>query len=1661
MNKVLSGIESPIKFAAVALLVLCVLFPAASSAGEYKYRLTLPASAVISGSPVNPRITVNSADRFLDMWDEGLPVVPYRTINVLIPQGEEFDYFEVTSGSYSLVTKAFSPTIAPRATSEDGISAKDQPFTGWSADSRRYPDQRAVYLGTGYMRGYAVASFAVFPVAVQDGDLVVYENIDVTMFTRAADSGLSIAIRERYREGFRQKTEQELASLVLNKEAIGEYSFQEIHVQKEPGGFQATSFPSLEGSPVDYVIITNDSLAAAYQALADFKTTKGVPTVIRTTEWIEANYRNGSDLQETIRNFVKDAYSKWGIQYVLLGGDTDQVPARLAWSGYYDGGRMLPADMYYVCLDGDWNADGDDIFGEQPPSGSDYPDLFAELNIGRLPTQTTDHVDLMTAKIIDYESPVNFSFNNKIMFLAEVLFWTGNTISLNGADFAEYLYQTYMQDPGLDVARLYETYNLFPGAVPESRAAAIDSMNAGYDHVIHVGHGFRFNMSTNDASVMNTDADSLTNGTALSNYYLLNCTALAYTYFCLAEHFLLAPNGGGVSTVGANESAFPNASSYYMYEYYNLLFSQGEVHIGDVFRRSRLPRTPLAGIIDNVDLWTHYIYTILADPEMPLWTNQVDTLAVSHTPTVGMGTSTIVVTVNVGGSPVDSAMVCLSKGTDDYQYGSTDGSGQVSFDFRAESAGDIKVVATGRNHARYDGTITVTGSSSAYVSYNDMTVDDDSTGGTWGNGDGVIDAGETVDLMLEVVNSGGTASGNVTLVLRSSDLDVTITDSTATVGVVAGSGGTTVAGDAVRVVFASSLTDESSVGFDLEISEDGSPAWDDTFRRVVHAPLLDVVIIRIDDSILGNGDGAIQAGEIFDLYYELKNFGTGVAYGLTAELTDIEGAFTFVDSTDTYPDIAPQVAAENTGEFRMSEAWVTTDNLLEVDISDAYGRTRLDTIELRRPDPPSNLSFDPSLGVDRLSVRWDASTSPDVARYNAYRSSVQGGPYTIVNTDPVDHTVYLDTGLAASTPYFYVATAIDASGNESAPSAEGTGSTNPPQIQGFPIKMIDPTVSSPVIGDIDGDGDLEIVQGDKKVYAWHHNGVEITDGDDDPQTWGVLTTRGDEFISPIALGRIDYNPGLEIVAASRDSMMVFVFDHTGGDVPGWPQYVENFIRAAMVVGDINADNILEVIALDEGGVLYVWGPDGNEYRDGDSNPMTPGVFYRFPGCVYQYGAPVIADIDNDGVNEIVVATHGDSLYVLNEDGTMVPGWPVYINSDASGSPVVGDIDGDGGGDLEIAVNTYLGHLRAFHHDGTVLFTKWQANSLTFGPSPALGDLDNNGDLETVIPGADGKLYIVRSDGTNYPAIVYNSATYTESSPVIADLDGNGVLDVLLGDETQLIKAWDASGNMVDGFPLATGDAMRGVPTITDVDGDGDIEIFAGGWDGNMYAWNLNTAYDKTLAPWTSYGGNRHNDGNYGAKQPTGIPGLAFSFAVEGGTVSLEWTPPVSGGNGLFDVRRADVRGVDGLPGPFGALASNLTVGIDGSVRYVDYSAEMGSRYVYALTPADENESIHVSGSIYVPVSTGSLSQNFPNPFNPNTTIDYFVPEGSAQRVVLVVYDVTGARVRTLVDRVVPGGKYSAEWNGLNDRGESVGSGVYFYRLIERNFTQTRKMLLLK
>ncbi len=92
-------------------------------------------------------------------------------------------------------------------------------------------------------------------------------------------------------------------------------------------------------------------------------------------------------------------------------------------------------------------------------------------------------------------------------------------------------------------------------------------------------------------------------------------------------------------------------------------------------------------------------------------------------------------------------------------------------------------------------------------------------------------------------------------------------------------------------------------------------------------------------------------------------------------------------------------------------------------------------------------------------------------------------------------------------------------------------------------------------------------------------------------------------------------------------------------------------------------------------------------------------------------------------------------------------------------------------------------------------------------------------------------------------------------------------------------------------------------------------------------------------------------------------------------------------------------------------------------------------------------------------NTFTLHQNYPNPFNPHTTIQFELAPGSHQ-VKLVIYDVAGKLVRTLVDHVQHGGSYPVVWNGRNNTGKPVASGIYIYRLYVGQHIQSKRMVLL-
>ncbi len=137
---------------------------------------------------------------------------------------------------------------------------------------------------------------------------------------------------------------------------------------------------------------------------------------------------------------------------------------------------------------------------------------------------------------------------------------------------------------------------------------------------------------------------------------------------------------------------------------------------------------------------------------------------------------------------------------------------------------------------------------------------------------------------------------------------------------------------------------------------------------------------------------------------------------------------------------------------------------------------------------------------------------------------------------------------------------------------------------------------------------------------------------------------------------------------------------------------------------------------------------------------------------------------------------------------------------------------------------------------------------------------------------------------------------------------------------------------------------------------------------------------------------------------------------------------------------------------------------DGSKMYdyVDQNVDVGATYYYKLEDVAYNgqRTEHDPITIFVTrPERFDLQQNYPNPFNPKTNIEYQLPE--EVRISVKIYNIMGQEVRTLVDEVKKAGYHSIVWNGLDNSGVAVSSGIYYYRMVTGAYVETKKMVLLR
>ncbi len=1393
-------------------------------------------------------------DDCVTLSEVGEPDLPVRILRFVIPGDMRVE--DVIFSCGSVVELPGTHRIAPaQPGAPTGVTPEwVEPAASVYSSDELFPAARVEYLGDGYLGGYRIASVAVHPLQYVPLSGLLFLATDVSVELALAQGADRSEPRGRISTRSDETYRTLVQSIVVNPEdVLGERS-ADTATDSDAEGFFPRYTPSLEGSGVEYVVITSEAFESRFQGFADWKTRLGVPAVVRTLPWIDQNYPGGVDLAERIRLFIKDAYSSWGTTYVLLGGDTGIVPERLIKS-LYQGGQMIPADIYFSSLEGDWNDDGDELFGEgwgglgTPGDSTDlYPDVF----VGRAPVCDIVEVETFISKCQAYVEEPQVHFTDRNLFLAEVLFpynWEGGAFSLDGA--------THVMEPILGLfpgdvhlSKLYDNYYDFPESSPLNSSVSIDSLEAGYNIAFHVGHGNKDIMRvSNNNYITMSDVSSLSNSLTKSSFlWLLNCTTAAIDFDCIAERALNNPNGGAVGAFGATRFEYPATSKSYLWEWVDLLYTYDVRNAGATCALAKAAfAAPAISGQENTHRWTQLTLLLLGDPELPLWTSRARSLSVSHGSSVTIGQTGLSVTVT-DGVPVEGALVCVMKDGDVYERALTGVDGVADLSITPDTEGTLNIAVTARNYIPSESSMSVTAAPGPHLYVGAVGVDDDGFGESRGNDNGRAEAGELVELGVEIRNSGVVGASSVTALLTTSDLNVTIGDSIEVIGSLLPGAAASI-GAAFSFTASDTCPAEHDVAFTMELVDGARIIWTDDITVRIHRPDPVVLFLQVDDSA-GDGDGTPEAGETIGLTLEIMNDGTGDADAVSGTLSAPAGGMTVVDGTDVWGGVpAGEMRTGSTGFELVVGA--DPEELLLLELTDSYGRVWTSRLDLVAPAVPDSVWA--RVKGTAITLYWTPVVDQDLRGYTVHRSGSLGGPYEQANDGVLESaTLCTDYGLAENTLYHYYITAVDSSGNRSAATEVVSISTNPPSQSGWPLTTGGGMYASPAVADLDGDGILEIIVASEHVYVWHADGFEMVDGDGDPRTGGIFETDGiGGYRSSPAVGEIDGDPGLEIVAAAWADVgeteagvyEVFAWNAEDGSLlPGWPTTTRNFCWASPALADLDNDGRAEVVIASADGFLYCWSSDGSEFIDGDANPATNGIFADLHGA-WVYGSTAVADLDGDGVRDLIQPATNDSVYAFRADGSRIEGWPVYIEARSMCSPAVGDVDGDG--ELEIAIRSNSSRCWLFESDGTVM-DGWPVDVVSggdFSPSPVLADVTGDSCLEVILVGKTGAVVVADHLGNTLPGWPKSLDDDTRASPAVADLDDDPEMEIVIGCDSGKLYAFDIDGEILAGWPIQTDANIIASASVCDLDGDGDNEVVLGGMDRNVYVWDSAGSYD--------------------------------------------------------------------------------------------------------------------------------------------------------------------------------------------------------------------------
>ncbi len=779
---------------------------------------------------------------------QGQPSLPYYAVSLLLPQGAEAESIEVELSDFQEIGENISLfPYQPSRTMNDITPKKLVKDEAVYASKSVYPAENHGVVTTQYLNGFGFAFSSFTPVQYIPATGKV-------MYATTATVRVSLTSSKADHSAMLWKTNaisNKIKKLAQNPEMIESYQTR---------GREVTGY--------DLLIITSGEYVDGYAEYRDYYNGIGVRNQIVTVSDIYASM-TGIDNQDKIRNYIIQEYQNNGIMMVVLGGDVNIVPFRGFYCDVISGGEHMtddgiPADLYYSGLDGTWNDNGNNRWGEE---GED--DLLPEVGISRMSFKNATELANMINKTLKYQQEPVLGEFHKVILAGEHLY---DNPESNGSDYLELLigthddngYTTTCYPEDYDFTKMYEEEGTW------SASGLKQAINAGTSYVHHDGHA-NSSYVAGWYSVSNSDFSGA-NGVD-HNYTFFHsqgCDCGAFDESCILEkmvtisNFAVAVignsrygwfNEGQTEGPGAHlEREMTDAQFYDRIQFLSCAHADGKCETA--------PWVTAPGQWEEGALrWNFYDMNILGDGAVSVWTDEPMDAQVSCPAQIVLGTQSFEAEItDANGNPAKNFRCLVYMDGEVIAMGTTDENGvaEIAFEGGLSTVGEMTMKVMGMNAWPQTVELTAVPSDTPYIVYDSYEL---------ANGASQIDFATTNAFNMVVKNVGSVNADGVTATLSCDSEYVTINETTASAGNIAGNQSVTLE-NAFGFTVSDDIPNNTTVRFNLSCTN-GGETWESHFNARIYAPEFQVVNIELE----GENGNAVNPGESATLHFTMKNNG--------------------------------------------------------------------------------------------------------------------------------------------------------------------------------------------------------------------------------------------------------------------------------------------------------------------------------------------------------------------------------------------------------------------------------------------------------------------------------------------------------------------------------------------------------------------------------------------------------------------------------------------------------------------------------------------------------------------------------------------------------------------------------------------------------------------